>query len=131
MAADKLQLPAAIAVAGIAALFTETGEFIDAVLARRTFKIGLYFRPGRQVTSPVRIALEAVGIEVRGDVTGQTRVRILAPGAADPVGLFIQGDVLVAQVLQANASEYAGHAGAENDNARLLLRHETVSVNEV
>lgn len=89
---------------------------VDAVLGGGAFEIGLDFRSRGQVPTPVRVAFETVGIEMRGDVAGQARVGIVAPGAADPIGLFVESDITVALCLQTNAGKNSGHAGAENDD---------------
>src|SRR5207342_2897135 len=46
----------------------------------------------RVAPAPVRVGLERERVELRGDVTGRTRVGVVAPDTADAFGFLQQGD---------------------------------------
>ena len=123
VAAAEFHLPAALAIVRPGGFLTEAGQLVDTVFAGSALEIGLDFPARRQVPAPVRIAFETVGIKVGGHVAGQAWIGIVAPGPADPVCLFVEGDVGIALFLQADAGKNTGHAGAENDDTGLAGRH--------
>jgi hypothetical protein len=72
----------------------------DAVLVGEALEVGLDLGLRRKATRPARVRLEGELVEVGGDVAGRTRVGVVMPDAADPVGLLEHGHVGVAGALQ-------------------------------
>src|SRR5210317_383494 len=118
-ASTELELPSAINKFSAGSLLAETDELVQTEFFRRALKIGQHLRPGRQVPSPVGVALERVGVVMTGYVAGQPGIGVLAPGATDTVGLFINGDIPVAGLLQSDAGQYAGHTRTQYHDPEL------------
>jgi hypothetical protein len=71
----------------------------------------------REEVAPLRIRFERIRVAVRRHVAGQSRVAVLAPGAADARGLLEDRDVVEAGFAQLDAAQDAGHAGADHRDA--------------
>ena len=116
--AGGFELPAAVLEFAAHHLLAELDHLVEGVLLRHGFEVALDFRPGCEVAAPFRIGGEGVGVGVGGNVTRQTRISVLAPGAADAVGFLIDDDLVLAGLTQADGSQDAGHAGADDDDAK-------------
>jgi hypothetical protein len=83
---------------------------------------------GRESPAPVGVEGERIGVDVGGHVAGDPGIRVLAPGAAQPVGLLVDGEVAQAGLLQPDPGQDARHAAADDrqshagqDRRHLLL----------
>ena len=68
----------------------------------------------REHRGPVRVRLERERVQVRRHVAGAARVGVLAPGAADRVGLLEDDEVLDARFLELDRCADAGEAVADD-----------------
>ena len=80
---------------------------------RDLLEIGLYFIAADEVGGPFGVGCEFIGVSMRRDVACESRVTIVAPGPADTIGLFINGDMLVTGFFQLDRAKDAGHSGTD------------------
>ncbi len=120
--AGGFELPAIVLEFAARHFLAELDHLVERVLLRHGFEVALDFRPGCEVAAPFRIGGEGVGVGMGGNVTRQTRISVLAPGAADALGLLIDDDLVLARLAQADGGQDAGHAGADDDDAKRLRR---------
>ena len=78
-----LKLPAATDVLATDDFLIALKVLVNAVFLHRAFEILLNFTARREIATPVRIGFKGVGVGVGRDITGQARVGIFPPGAAD------------------------------------------------
>ena len=103
-------------------LVAEADPVVDARARRRRPRSRRWISgPGREPVAPVRVQGERVGVEVRRHVAGEARVGVLAPRAADAVGLLVDGEVVVAGLAQLDRAEDPGHARADDRDAQLAV----------
>ena len=70
---------------------------LDVPVAGDLLEVRLDLGAGRVAVAPLGIEREGVAVEVRGDVAGDAGVGVLPPGAAQPVGLLVDGEVVDAR----------------------------------
>ena len=118
-------LPVAGRVAPGAAddLGIEIDDRHQVVIGDDLFEIGLHLGAGGVIARPFGVGGEFIGIGVRRHVAAQPGIAVVAPGAADAIGLFIDADGGVAGCAQLDGGKDAGHAGTQDDEAGLWLRH--------
>src|SRR5206468_990309 len=75
----------------------------------------------RKVLRPLGIRSERVAVQVVGDVDATAGIGVLEPGATECVVLLENG-VADAGLAQANAGQYAGHPGADDDHRKRIRR---------
>ncbi len=69
---------------------------------------------GRVHAAPARIEREGEGVQVRGDVAGAARVRVVAPGPPDICRTLDHHKVLLAVLLESNSHPKAGEPRPQN-----------------
>ena len=94
------------------------GECVDAPAPRDVLEVREDLRARREAMRPLGIERERVAVEVRRHVAREPGIRVLAPGPAEPVGLLVDDDVVVARLAQTDGGEDAGHAGTDDDDTR-------------
>jgi hypothetical protein len=95
---------------------------LHAVLTRGAREIALQLGLAREELLPVGVGLEGIAVEVVAHVHAAARVGVLVPGAAH-AGVLLDDHVRNAFLLQADAREDPGHAGADDQHRqRLALR---------
>jgi len=119
----ETQLPAAVHELCAGGLAVEPGEPVDTVFAGGSLKILLDLRTGRQMAGPLGVALEAIGVMVGRHIAGEAGIGVLAPGAADAIGFFINRKVGKAGLAQLDAGENPRHARADHHYFLLSLFH--------
>ncbi len=87
---------------------TEADQRGDAVAVGDIGEVLLDLLAGRREVTPLRVEGEGVAVDVRRHVAGDAGIGVLAPGAADPIGLFEHGHV-VAGLAQLDRGEDARH----------------------
>ena len=90
------------------------------VFADDGFKIGLDVPREDEFLRPVGTHVEGKLVHVQRHVAGTARIGVLAPGAADFSGLFIDGEIRETCFLELDRGADAGNARAENGNARAI-----------
>jgi hypothetical protein len=95
----------------------------QAIVVEHLFEIGLQLRLLGVGAGPV-VALEGVGVEVRGHVDLGARVAVVPPGAAGPVGLLEDGEGVDARLLELDRSGDAGEAGPDDGDLGRARRAE-------
>src|SRR3954453_15164340 len=88
------------------------------VLVGHTLEVAPDLRAGREDVRPVGVELERVLVEARGDVAGQPRVGVVAPGAAHRLGLLVDREAVDAGPLELDAHAEPRHAGADDGHRR-------------
>src|ERR1700722_5411608 len=63
-------------------LLAEGDERTDLVAPGAGFKEGLDLLPGREQAAPVRVEVERIAVEMRGDVARQSGIGVLSPRAS-------------------------------------------------
>ena len=97
-------------------------ELVHCVLARNVLEILLNLRARRKTMAPVRIELEGVAVEVRGDVAADPRIGVLAPGATQAVAFLVDDEVCEAGLLQPDRAEDARHPCPDDREAQIAPR---------
>lgn len=120
-AALHLEAPAAIFERAANDFLVEANHLVDFVFFCRAFEVVLHFGAGRQHVAPVRIRFERIGIGMRRHVAGEAGIGILAPGAADTRGFFVDGHVAETGAAQLDAAQDAGHARAHHYDTKIAL----------
>ena len=95
----------------------------DAVLDGDLFEIGMDLVTGREHPGEVRVRRERVRIDVRRHVTCDAGIGVLAPSAANAIGLLETDDVGDAGLAQLDHREDPGHAGADHADAQRSPSH--------
>ena len=95
-------------------LVTETNAFHHAVVGRHLLEVGLDLRTRGERVGPFRVRREGVRIEVRGHVTCDAGIGVLAPGPTEGVRLLEDGDVGVSGLAQLDDAENPGHARTDH-----------------
>ena len=113
-------VPATITVLAGTHLLVEADDPVHTVLAGGALEVFLDFGSRRQHMRPVGIGLEGVGVGVGWHVAGETGVGVLAPGAADAIGLLVD-HAIDARLQQPDAAEHPGHARAHHDHPQFSL----------
>jgi hypothetical protein len=109
-----LDEPLSALVAGARDLVIELDVREDLVLLRHALEVGQDLGLGGEAVCPLRVQLEAVGVEVRRHVAGEPGVGVLAPGPAEGRLLLVDLKVLDPGLLQPDAHQQAGHTGADD-----------------
>ena len=117
-----LEPPLAAKVLGLRDLLVEPDEALDAVGLRHVLEIGLNLGPRREQMAPLRIGLEGVAVEMGGDIAGQAGVGVVAPRAAEAIGLLVDGEVVEARLQQLDRGQDARHPGAYDGEAEARVR---------
>ncbi len=99
---------------------------VPAARARDLFHIGENLRARRVFARPIVIRLEEEFVLPRQHIDEETGVGVVAPGAADLAGLFVDGEFNIAAALQHLGHVEAGHAGADNRNAERAIGHRII-----
>jgi hypothetical protein len=115
----RLDAPAPVRELEARDLLVEADAGEHAVLARDALEVLADLGAGREAVAPLRIRLEGVAVDVGGHVAGEPRIGVLAPGSADAGALLVHDPVLVAGLAQADRTQHAGHAGADDGEAEL------------
>ena len=89
----------------------------DAGLGGGALQVGEDLRLAGVAVAPVRVRRPRPGVERRRDVAGRAGVGVVAPDAADLVGLLEDGDVADAGAEQLGGDTEAAEAGADDDDA--------------
>jgi hypothetical protein len=84
----------------------EGNVWYDLVLLSNAAEVCLDFRAHGELLAPVRVQLEAVAVEMRGDITAASRICVHEPGTSDISDLL--DDLEVSKAVSAN--ELDGHA---------------------
>ena len=87
---------------------------LDAEALRAFFQISANFRLAREHAGPARIRGEGERIDMGLHVAGTTGVVVVAPGAADRLGLFGDDEIGHAGLPQADRHAEARKAGADD-----------------
>ena len=95
-------------------LLAEVHDVTDAPPGCHAFEVGLDLVTGREAVGPLGVRFERVGVGVRRHVTGDAGVGVLAPRAADPVGLLVDDHVVVARFVQLDGGEDPRHARSDD-----------------
>ena len=114
-------LPAPVLELAVGDGFVEVDLRGHAVFIRYPLEVGANLRAGGEGLRPVGIGLEGIGVEMRRHVAGDAGIGVLAPGAANAVGFLVDGVVGVTRLPQLDGGENAGHAGADDDDARIAV----------
>ena len=122
VAARGLDLPAAALERAALDLVAEAEVRHHAVLLRGALEIGLDLSARRIAVAPARVQRERVAVQVRGHVAAEPGIGVLAPGAAEPARLLVDGEVAEPGLLELDRREHAGHAGAEDRDAGIAHR---------
>src|SRR5688572_9754506 len=117
-AARRLEMPPAVAELAARDLRPEPDAPIDTPAPRDALEVGLNLAPRRVDVAELRVRREGVAVEVRRHVAGDSRIRVLAPGAAEAVRLLVDHHVAVPGLLEPNGGEDARHAGADDREAQ-------------
>ena len=126
-----LEMPIAVLVASLRDLSVEFYEAFDVEFFCYCSKIGQYFCAGGETVAPFRIGLKGVAVHVRRHIAAQARIGIVAPGAAQTVSFFIDGEIRDAGILELDGSQNAGHSCPDDRNfwlarCTLLAAHKTI-----
>ena len=89
----------------------------DAGLGGGALQVGEDLRLAGVAVPPVRVRRPRPGVQRRRGVAGRARVGVVAPDAADLVGLLEHGDVADAGPEQLGGDTEAAEAGADDDDA--------------
>src|SRR3546814_3791407 len=92
----------------------------EPVRIRLSFEIGEDFGLPREHPRPARVGREAVAVEMARNIARAAGIGVVAPGAADAVALFEDHEIGDPALLQPDRGEQPGHAGADDDDARVL-----------
>src|SRR5690606_17008534 len=114
----KLDHPEVVGVveAGTGDFHAKTNQRIDTVLARHPARVVVQLVARREYPRPVGVLLERKRIGKRGDVDGDTRIAVIAPGAADILAAFENQDVVDTIGAQLDGNTDTGNAGANDDD---------------
>ena len=88
----------------------------DALLVGDLAHVGPDLLLAREALAPVGVELVREGVHVARDVALAAGVGVVAPGAADVMGLLEDDEVLAAGVAQLHGHAHAGEAGADDDD---------------
>ena len=113
--------PDAVGIGAAIDLLSEMRDLAQAETVGHILEIILNLAARRQIAAPFGIGREAVGIGVRRNVAVEPRVAVFAPGAADRVRLFQQGDVATARLAQPDRRQYPRHAPADDDISQVQI----------
>jgi hypothetical protein len=102
-------------------LVAETDVGDDAVALRAGAQVGPDLRLRGEGARPLRVRGEGERVQVRGHVAGAARVAVVAPRAADVVGLLQDDEVLDPSLTQSNGHPQPGDAGADDGHPHILL----------
>src|SRR5690606_2347819 len=102
--------------AGTGDFHAKTNQRIDTVLARHPARVVVQLVARREYPRPVGVLLERKRIGKRGDVDGDTRIAVIAPGAADILAAFENQDVVDTIGAQLDGNTDTGNAGANDDD---------------
>ena len=91
----------------------------DPVLLRGAVQVLADLGLARELVRPLRVGLERVAVEVRRDVAGRARVRVVVPGSADPRRLLEDRERVDPGLLELDPHAEAGDACAEDRDAEL------------
>jgi hypothetical protein len=111
------ELPAAVATGAAHHLVPEADLAHDVVTVRDPFEVRLDLA-GEPVTPRGSVRVD----EVRKEGTAGTRIGVLPPGTAEPLGLLVDREVLEARLAQPDRAEDARHPGADDREAKLAPR---------
>src|SRR5262249_5790774 len=111
------EAPAAALEGTTGALPAAADQRIDAPAPRDVLEVREYLAPRREAMRPFGIERERIAVEVRRDVAGEARIRVLAPGPAETVGLLVDDDVIAAHFSQPDCGEETGHPGPDDGEA--------------
>src|SRR5580704_18810811 len=88
----------------------------DCVLGRAMLEIGEDLSLGREESGPVGVVFERIGVEVRRNVAGNPRVRVVAPGSSETVASLEDGEVVDARLFEPNRHAEPGEARADDEH---------------
>src|SRR5207248_1890872 len=86
----------------------------DAVLVRAVPQVRQDLVPGREHPGPARVLLERERVQVRRDVAGAARIRVVPPGTAEVAGLLQDDEVLAACLLELDPHAQPGKPGPDD-----------------
>ena len=113
------EMPLAVAPVGARDLLAVADRGLGVMLARDLFQIVENFRARRADAAPFGIGFEGIAIAVRRHVAGDARIAVVAPGAAQRVGLLVDRHILDAGLAQLDQRHQAGGAGADDRDAEI------------
>ena len=88
------------------------------IFACHMLNVSLNFRPIGKPVRPIWIGLKGIGVPMRGNITRQTRIGIIAPRAAHLVVFFVHCEIGISGLPQLDHRPNARQASTNNGNAR-------------
>ena len=114
MTTASLQIPATVEPFATHYLIAEARTSSHVVLLRNPLKIRLYLRARRVGVRPLGIRCERIAVQLRRNVTTQSRIRIFSPRAADSITFFVDGEIGEAGFGELDRAEDPGHSGTDD-----------------
>jgi hypothetical protein len=118
VAAGGLEMPPAASELAAGDLFAEANRPLDVVVPSHALEVRQDLVTRRETVAPFGCEAERVRVQMGGDVARDARIRVLAPCAAEPVGLLVDREVREARLRQLDAAEDARHPRADDDETQ-------------
>src|SRR5690606_17568437 len=105
----------------------EADVLAHAILVGGALHVGPDLRLRREHARPAGVELEREGVHVRGHVAGAAGVGVVVPRAAERLALLQHDEVVESVLLEPDRHAEAGETGADDDDRRCALAHNTSS----